>query len=373
MIARKIAEIILGRIGKKKAIIITGARQVGKSTLLKMLNERKESVLYWDGDEPDMRQMLENITSTQLKQNIGKAKVLVIDEAQRIKNIGITLKLIVDKIPDVQLFASGSSAFELSNKINEPLTGRKYEYILMPFSIQELVNYHGATEERRLLEHRLVYGMYPEIVTKPGDEQINLKNLVNSVLYKDIFNFNDVRKPEIIQKLLKALALQIGSEVSYHELGQLAGCNTETVQRYVDLLEKTFIVFRLPSLTRNLRNELKKSRKIYFCDNGVRNAILGDYKNIGLRSDTCPLWENFLVSERLKYLENNQTQSAVYFWRTRQQQEIDFIEERDDILHAYEFKWNATKEARFAKTFRDAYPNHIVKTITKANYLEFLT
>ncbi len=374
MINRILSTVIKEKLGKQKAIIILGARQVGKSTLLKMLYDKnQESILYWDGDEPDIRQMLENITSTELKKFIGSSKIIVIDEAQRIKNIGITLKLIVDKIPEVQLLASGSSALELANGINEPLTGRKYEFILMSLSTQEMVNYHGLIDEKRLLQHRLIYGFYPDIVTKSGDEQINLKNLTNSYLYKDIFNFKDVRKPEIIYKLIKALALQIGSEVSYLELAQVAGCDSSTVQRYVDLLEKTFIVFRLPSFNRNVRNELKKSRKIYFYDNGIRNAILGDYKNINLRNDIGALWENFLVSERLKFLENNQIQISSHFWRTKQQQEIDYIEEKDDVLYAYEFKWKTNKEAHFAKTFRDAYPNHVTKTITPDNYIEFLT
>lgn len=374
MIQRLLESIIVNNSGKKKAIIILGARQVGKSTLLSMLLEHKKNeVLFWDGDEPDLRQKLENITSTQLKSMIGSSKILVIDEAQRIKNIGITLKLITDKIKNVQLYVSGLSSFELSNEINEPLTGRKYEFFLMPFSTQELILHHGTTDEKRLLRHRLIYGFFPDVICNPGDEKIILKNLVNSYLYKDIFNFEDIRKPEIIQKLIKALALQIGSEVSYNELAQTAGCNIETAQRYINLLEKSFIIFRLSSFNRNLRNELKKSRKIYFYDNGVRNALTGDYKDIELRSDAGALWENFLVSERQKYLEYNQISSSNYFWRTKQQQEIDYIEDRDGQLFAFEFKWKSGKEAYFAKTFRDAYPNCLTKTITPENYLEFLS
>jgi predicted AAA+ superfamily ATPase len=374
MIKRTLAEVIKKNLGKQKAIIILGARQVGKSTLLKMLYKKNdESVLYWDGDEPDIRQMLVNVTSTQLRKLIGNAGVLIIDEAQRIENIGMTLKLITDKIPEVQLLVSGSSALELSLGLNEPLTGRKYEFQLMSLSTDEMIKYHGLMDEKRLLSHRLIYGFYPDVVTKSGDEQLNLKNLANSYLYKDIFNFKEVRKPEILSKLIKALALQIGSEVSYHELSQIAGCDSETVQRYIDLMEKTFIVFRLPSFNRNLRNELKKSRKIYFYDNGIRNAVIGDYKNIELRNDIGALWENFLVSERLKFLENNQIQAATYFWRTKNQQEIDYIEERGGMLYAYEFKWKAYKEARFSKTFKDAYPDHETKTISSENYIDFLT
>lgn len=373
MINRTITEKIRNNFYKGKAIIVIGARQVGKSTLLKMLisNEKRE-ILSWDGDEPDIRLMLENATSDFLRQHIGQAEILVIDEAQHIKNIGITLKLIVDKIPHVQVLVSGSSAFELANEINEPLTGRKYEYQLMPFSSQELVNQFGILHETRLLSQRLVYGFYPEIVTKVGEEQTNLKNLASSYLYKDIFNYQDVRKPELFQKLLTALALQIGNEISYHELAKTSGSDSLTVQRYIDLLEKSFIVFRLPSLSRNIRTELRKSRKVYFYDNGIRNAILGDYRTPELRNDIGSLWENFLVSERMKYLEYNGIQSTQYFWRTIQQQEIDYIEERDGKLFAYEFKWNPTRKVFFPKTFRGAYPESECKVITKENYMQFL-
>lgn len=374
MIQRQLTSIIEKKLSKKKALIIMGARQVGKSTLLNMLfKDSNLKILFLDGDEPDIREMLSSITSTQLKMLIGNAGVVVIDEAQRIKNIGITLKLIVDKIPNVHLIVSGSSALELAGGLNEPLTGRKYEFQLMPLSTQEMINHHGFLEEKRLLNHRLVFGFYPDIVMNPGDEQINLKNLVNSYLYKDVFSFRDVRKPEIVEKLIKAIALQLGSEVSYNELAQITGCDTATVQRYIDLMEKTYIVFRLPSLSRNVRNELKKSRKIYFYDNGIRNAVIGNLNNISLRNDIGALWENFLVSERRKFLENNQMGAESYFWRTKQQQEIDLIEDLNGHLNAFEFKWNSEKEGRFPKTFREAYPNHTSKTIHPDNYLEFLT
>lgn len=376
MINRLLKNVIKNQLGKNKAIIILGARQVGKSTLLKMLAEENfppSLTLYWDGDEPDIREMLENISSTELKQYIGSKKYLIIDEAQHIKNIGLSCKLIIDKIPCVQLLVSGSSVLEIANKINEPLTGRKYEFLLMPLSTEEMINNNGLMDEKRLLRHRLVYGFYPEIITKPGDEQINLKNLTNSYLYKDIFKFSDVRKPEIIVKLIKALALQIGSEVSYNELAQLAGCDNSTVTRYIDLLEKNFILFRLSSFNRNLRNELKQSRKIYFYDNGIRNTLISDYKNVELRVDTGHLWENFLISERLKFLEYNQINAATYFWRTKQQQEIDYIEEREGNIYAYEFKWKPGKAPFFSKTFRDAYPQAFTHVINTDNYIDFLT
>jgi predicted AAA+ superfamily ATPase len=373
MIHRIVSEKINTNFDKGKAIIVIGARQVGKSTLLKMLiSKENKKILFWDGDEPDIRLMLENATSDYLRQQIGQAEILVIDEAQHIKNIGITLKLVVDKIPHVQLLVSGSSAFELANEINEPLTGRKFEYQLMALSSQELVNHHGILHETRMLNHRLVYGFYPEIVTKAGEEQINLRNLANSYLYKDIFNFQDVRKPEIFQKLLSALALQIGNEISYHELALTTGSDSMTIQRYIDLLEKSYIVFRLPSLSRNVRTELRKSRKVYFYDNGIRNAILGDYRTPELRNDIGSLWENFLVSERMKYLEFNGIQANKYFWRTAQQQEIDYIEEKEGTLFAYEFKWNPIRKVLFPKTFIGAYPNTETQVITRENYMQFL-
>jgi predicted AAA+ superfamily ATPase len=374
MIPRKVLDQILPRIGKNKAILVIGARQVGKSTLLRMIVEsRSGKVIYWDGDEPDIRARVSEATSDYLKQQIGDASILVIDEAQRIKNIGITVKLIIDKIPGVQVLVSGSSALELSNDINEPLTGRKYEYNLMALSTGEMIDHHGVTNEQRLLNHRLVYGMYPEIVTKPGEEAILLKNLASSYLYKDVFNFQDVRKPEVFEKLLNALALQLSNEISYNELAQVAGTDPATVQRYIDLLEKTFIVFRLPSLSRNIRNELKKSRKVYFYDNGIRNAVIGDYRSLELRTDIGALWENYLVGERLKLLENNGIQTSRYFWRTAQQQEIDYLEEREGILYAFEFKWSAGRKVLFPKTFREAYRDHVLKTVTPENYIEFLT
>jgi uncharacterized protein len=242
----------------------------------------------------------------------------------------------------------------------------------MAISTQEMINHHGKLTEQRLLNHRLVYGFYPEIVTQPGEEMINLKNLSNSYLYKDIFNFQDVRKPEVFTKLLSAIAIQIGNEVSYHELAKLTGTDSSAVQRNIDLLEKTYIVFRLPSLSRNVRTELRKSRNIYFYDNGIRNAIIADYRAPELRNDISPLWENFLVSERMKYLEYNGFQASKYFWRTAQQQEIDYIEEREGTLFAYEFKWNPSRKVSYPKTFRDAYPNHVTQTITPENYMEFL-
>lgn len=364
---------VQSKIGAGKAIIIMGPRQAGKSTLLAELTkqtDRKHILL--DCDEPDIRQLLTNTSSTALKNLIADATLVLIDEAQRVKNIGLTLKLFTDKIPDVQVVVTGSSAFELSNEINEPLTGRKFEYLMLPLSTAEMAQHHGVLDEKRLLQTRLVFGMYPEVVNKPGKEIELLKGLATSYLYKDIFTFHDVRKPEILEKLLKALALQAGSEVSYNELAQTVGSDQVTVQRYLDLLEKSFVVFRLPAYSRNLRNELRKSRKIFFYDNGIRNAILGNYTLLPARTDVGKLWENFLVSERLKWLQLNRSYTLRYFWRTTEAREIDYLEEFDGKLMAFEFKWNSDRKITFPKPFLNAYPEALTELIHPENYFDFL-
>ena len=374
MIKRLLKEQIDKRLYRGKVVIIVGPRQVGKTTLLRMLTANTDhKVLVWNCDEPDVRRKLSNPTSTELGAETANADLIMIDEAQRVQNIGITLKLLVDNFPEKQVVVTGSSAIELSDSINEPLTGRKYEYALFPFSTEELVGEFGATEERRMLERRLIYGSYPEVINHPGEECEILTNLVSSYLYKDIFSFQDVRKPEIIEQLLQALALQIGDEVSFNELGRMLGLNSITIQRYIDLLEKSYVLFHLRSFSRNVRSELKKSRKIYFYDNGVRNALLGDYKPLDLRTDTGALWENFLVSERMKHNAYNTFYGKSYFWRTQQQQELDYIEDYDGTLHTYEFKWSNTKHPRLTETFAKSYPNHTYSVVNPDNYQSFVS
>lgn len=373
MINRLITSTIKQKFFRGKAIIVVGPRQVGKTTLLKMLaNEYDRKILVWNCDEPDVRRKLTDPTSTMLGNETAGYDIVFIDEAQRVQNIGITLKLLIDNYPGKQVVVTGSSAIELSNSINEPLTGRKYEYVLFPFSAEEMIIENGKQEERRLLERRLIYGAYPEVVNNPGDERETLTSLVSSYLYKDIFAFQDVRKPEIIEQLLQALALQVGSEVSFNELGRLLGLNSVTVQRYIDLLEKSYVIFHLRSFCRNVRSELKKSRKIYFCDNGVRNALIGDYKPLALRTDTGALWENYLISERMKHNAYNAFYGKSYFWRTQQQQEVDYIEDYDGVLHAYEFKWSGTRQPRLTDTFMKNYPDHTFKVVNRDNYLDFI-
>jgi len=352
MISRTIKSHVESKLFRGKALILFGPRQVGKTTLVTGLLSGRGKVIYLNGDEADVRTLLTNTTSSMLRAIIGDNKIVFIDEAQRIENIGITLKLFTDQINEVQVIASGSSAFELANRINEPLTGRKYEFHLYPLSFGEMVSHHGLLEEKRLLTHRMIYGYYPEIVTSPGEENELLKLLADSYLYKDLLALNSINKPALLEKILKALALQIGSEVSFHELGQLVGADNQTIERYVELLEKAFVIFRLPALSRNVRNELKKSKKIYFYDNGIRNAIINNFSIVENRTDIGGLWENFIISERVKFLANNNLVRDNFFWRTAQQQEIDYVEELEGKFSAFEFKWNTKKaSSKFPKTF----------------------
>ena len=358
---------------KGKAIILYGPRQSGKTTLIdKIAIASGLKFIIKNGDEPDTRELFENMTSTQLKAVIGNNRLLIIDEAQRIANIGLTIKLITDNIKEVQVIATGSSAFELAENLREPLTGRKFEHFLFPVSYEEMSSCNGPTEERRLLEHRLIYGYYPDIINHPGEERRLLNLLSDSYLYKDLFAYERIKKTSLLQKLLKAIALQLGNEVSFNELSRLIGADKETVERYIDLLEKAFVVFTLPAFSRNLRTEIRKSRKIYFYDNGIRNAIISNFTPIGLRTDKGSLWENFLVSERRKAISYHDWYGNSYFWRTKNQQEIDYLEERDGNLTAFEFKWNEEKMMKVPITFSKAYPDNKFDVITPKTFESFV-
>jgi len=302
MIKRILVKQILAKINTNKAIILLGSRQVGKTTLLRSLFENSSETIWLNADEPDIQAIFANISSKRFEAIIGNKKMIIIDEAQRIPDIGLKMKLITDQLFSIQLIATGSSAFELSNKLNEPLTGRKWEFKMYPISFQEMVNHHGLLNEIRLLPHRLVYDFYPDVVNHPGNEKEILKQLSDSYLYKDLLMMDQIKKPSALVKLLQALALQIGSKVSYHELAQICGLDGKTVEKYMMLLEQSYIIFRLASFSRNQRNELKKSRKVYFFDNGIRNALIANFEHIENRTDIGALWENYLVSERIKYL-----------------------------------------------------------------------
>lgn len=372
LIGRSITQEIEGLMYRGKAILIMGPRQVGKSTLLTQLLKRSEKPLILNGDEADVREMLRQTTSARLRKIIGNHKLIIIDEAQRIENIGVTIKLFTDQIKEVQVIATRSSALELNSSIQEPLTGRKFEFTLFPLSFAEMVNYHGLIEEKRQLSHRLVFGYYPEVVNSTGLEKKLLKLLADSYLYKDLLALGQLKKPTLLEKIVRALALQVGSEVSYHELSQTVGADNQTVERYIDLLQKAYVVFVIPAYSRNVRNEIKKGKKIFFYDNGIRNAVIGDLSNIEKRSDTGMLWENYLMSERLKLSTYQEMDVNRFFWRTRQQQEIDYLEEREGKLYAYEFKWNPRAKAKAPRTFLNAYPDSETFLVHRENYEDFL-
>ena len=373
MIQRELEHQITSLLGSGKAIIIMGARQVGKSTLLDTIFRQRDGVLWMTGDDLDIQELFSQMTSSRIKALLGNSQILIIDEAQRIPDIGLRLKLITDQIKDVQVVATGSSSFELASKVNESLAGRKREFRMFPVSFSEMVSHTNLLEELRLIPHRMIYGYYPEVVNNPGSETAILKELSDSFLYKDILSFENINKPDKIVRLLKALAFQIGSQVSYNEVGQMVGLDSKTVERYVDILEKSFIIFRLGSFSRNLRNELKSSRKIYFWDLGIRNLLIGNLAQVENRTDVGPLWENYAISERLKHNFYHSSIAQSFFWRTQQQKEIDYLEEENGQLCAYEFKWNDKKSGvRVPESFAKAYPEASFQVITPKNIDEFL-
>lgn len=370
MYSRLISDRITKRIDSGKAIVVIGPRQVGKTTLVESILKSKDYLLL-DGDDPTTRMLLTDPNTEQIRAILGKYKYIFIDEAQRIEGIGLTMKIITDRFKDVQLFTSGSSSFDLSNKINEPLTGRKWEYQLFPISWEEYENHHGYLYSEQNIENRLLYGFYPDVLNNVGDEISILRNLVNSYLYKDILSYADIRKPEVLDKLVQALALQIGSEVNYSELAQIVNVDKNTINKYIDILQKGYIIFKLNSFSRNVRNEIKTNKKIYFYDNGIRNMVIGNFNPIELRTDKGALWENFLISERIKQIEYKQSLARTYFWRTKQQQEVDFVEENGGTIFGYEFKWNKKKNQKLPKTFTETY-NAVGKVIDKDNFREFV-
>lgn len=373
MIPRILFENLLNRLFKGKAIIILGARQTGKTSLVRrLMAECPEVSVFLNADRLEVRRQLTDASTATLVRLCGNARLVVIDEAQRVKNIGLTLKLFTDELPHIQVVATGSSAFELANEINEPLTGRKWEFFLFPIAWSELVAATSPLEARAQLETRLIYGMYPDVINQSGQEREVLLSLSGSYLYKDVFEFRGVRKPEVLSQLLQAIALQLGSEVSYNELAQLLGVDKNTISNYLDLLEKSYIIFRLMPLSRNLRNEIISNRKIYFYDNGIRNAVLENFSPLAVRADTGALWENFLISERWKMRQYLNRHGKRYFWRTKSQQEIDYIEEADGQFSAWEFKWNPKTTARFPSAFLDAYRPVETTVISPDNFDFFL-
>ncbi len=373
MLARFIKKAIEDHFFENRVLILYGARQVGKTTLAKaILRDFVGRSLYLNCDEPDIRAELTDATSTRLKSIFGDAELIVVDEAQRVANIGLTLKLAVDVLPDKQVLATGSSSFELANQTTEPLTGRKYEFHLHPLALGEIAADSSEREVRRLLDTRLIYGMYPAVALAGRDRAAEiLRELSGSYLYQDVLAWRDIRKPELLDKLLRALALQLGGEVSLPELGSTLGVDKATVENYLTVLEQAFVIFRLPPFSRNLRNELKRMRKIYFWDVGIRNALINNLNGVDLRTDLGGLWENFVIAERLKAVANARREVRSYFWRSHQQQEIDYVEDDGRRLLAAEIKRKA-RRPRLPRTFAQAYPEAESTLVHPDNLLEFL-
>ena len=373
LLQRKIQETIEKRMFKGKAIVLVGARQVGKSTLFRQILSLHNDVLTLNCDDPENRSLLEGANLGEVRRLVGSHRIVMVDEAQRMRGAGLTMKLITDNMPDVQLLITGSSSFLLQGEMNEPLTGRKFEYQLFPFSTQEINDNMGYLRARQLLESRLVFGSYPDVINNAGDSAIVLSNLSGSYMYQDLLTIEGVRKPVLIEKLLVALALQVGSEVSYNELSQIVGSDVKTVEKYIDLLEKCYIIFRLPALNRNMRSELKKGKKIYFYDNGIRNSIIQNLNPLSLRNDVGALWENFIISERIKNNHNHEHHANYYFWRTTTQQEIDFVEESGGSFQLFEMKWNPRRvSTKPPSEFTKGYGEMPFFVVTPDNYLDFL-
>ncbi len=372
MFNRSIESQLEKQLSTKKVIVLIGPRQVGKTTLIKTMLLKNKEYLFINGDDPQSVEALSGAGIARIKQLMGNHKLLFVDEAQRIPTIGLIAKMMYDELDDVKVILSGSSAFELTQTVHESLSGRAVEFKLFPISWMEYQQKMGLLHALNNLENRLIYGFYPEVLMNEGNEKEVLAQLSSSYLYKDILEFGGIKRSEVLLRILKALALQVGNEVSYNELAQTVQADKNTVIHYMDLLEKVFVIFRLDPLSRNVRNEISTSRKIYFYDNGIRNAILGAFQPLNLRNDVGALWENFFISERRKMIAYNRSFTNSYFWRSYQQQEVDYIEEENGLLSAYECKWNPKAKVRFPKTFLDSYDVSSTIKIDRQSFVDYL-
>jgi hypothetical protein len=358
-----------------KVVVIYGPRRVGKTTLLNLfLQGIKEPYLLLNGEDMEIRKKFDTQSIEKLKNLIGGHKILAIDEAQKIPNIGINLKLIVDHIKDIRVIATGSSSFDLANRIGEPLVGRKFNLLLYPLAQMELTQNENLAETASRLEERLIYGVYPEItVTEDNLLKIEkIREIINSSLYKDILEMDGIKRSDKIYQLLQLLAYQIGKEVSTSELGRQLDMSRITVNRYLDLLEKNFVVKRLMGFSRNLRKEVTKNSRYYFLDNGIRNGLIGNFNILSSREDLGMLWENYIVMERIKKQEYKRILANNYFWRTYDQKEIDWIEEREGKLFGYEIKFKP-KKIHAPKPWLETYKNASYELVNNENYLDFIT
>lgn len=373
MIQRDLKAGLLKRIDYKKVLILFGPRQVGKTTLVKhVISELQEDSIYFNGDDVTTRNIWRLDQIALLRQSFENKKIIVLDEAQMIADIGLICKQLVDQNSGIQLILTGSSALNIANITQEPLTGRKWEYFLYPISFSELIRYEGLLTSIQKLPLYLIYGTYPEIITSQQDAKQLLTNLTNSYLYKDILALTGVKKPMLLEKILKALAWQVGAEVSLNELSKIVAADVKTIDQYIYLLEQVFVVYRIGTYSRNLRNEINTKKKIFFYDNGIRNSLIGNYSPLEARQDIGALWENFLLSERKKLLAYNGFYGSIYFWRNKQQAEVDYIEEIDGKLYAFEFKWNPLTKVNFPKAFVENYKPEKTEVIHRDNFWEWL-
>ncbi len=375
LVNRVIEQPLKSLIGRNKVLLILGTRRVGKTVLInQLLQDYQWPVLVFNGEDFETQELLAKRTVAHYRKIMGEIKLLVLDEAQVIPDIGKILKLMIDSIPDLTILATGSSSFDLLNKAGEPLTGRKIQFHLYPFAQLELKSRETYIETVQHLEERLIYGYYPELfqMTSYKEKETYLYELVQSYLLKDILAFEGIRQSEKIVRLLRLLAFQVGSEVSYNELGTQLGISKNTVENYLDLLSKVFLIYRIPAYSTNQRKEVSKGSKWYFFDNGIRNAIINDFRMQVLRNDIGHLWENYLITERIKRNSYMQRNVQYYFWRNYNQQEIDLIELKDNRLSAYEFKYSPGKKLKVPAAFATAYPDASFECITKDNYLDWI-
>ncbi|GMQ30232.1 ATP-binding protein [Algoriphagus confluentis] len=371
-VSRTIISQVEDQLFKGKVLILYGARRTGKTTLVKhLLGKFSEKSAYINCELQEYKDALSTTNSGLLAEFIGNRELIIFDEAQHIANIGLVLKVLVDTFPHVQFIATGSSSFELSGMVSEPLTGRSRQFLLLPFSLEEIGQSHNPIQIKANLPNFLRFGLYPQVYNSIGDEKIEeLAEISSNYLYKDLFQFEQIKKPDLLFKLLAAIALQTGGEFSLNELAQITGTNVHTVKRYLELLEKSFVIFRLNSFSRNLRKELAKSQKIYFYDVGIRNAVIRNFNEMNLRTDVGGLWENFCITERIKFNQNHRRFVNTYFWRTYDQKEIDYIEEKDGHLTCFEFKYAEGAPGKFPAEFSETYPNSSFKVITPGNFYE---
>lgn len=375
MYKREIRNRIEKYLNNDKILIIYGPRQTGKTTFIKSFLEDYENAKVLNCEDPEIYDILVSGKTETLKLLFGTKDIVALDEAQVIPGIGKKLKLIYDSSEfDCKLIATGSSSFELSGKLQEALTGRNLKFHLYPFSYSEIVEEHDWLWWRKKSDEILIYGTYPGIIDLPVTEKKTFINaLASDYLFRDIMNFENIKSSDVLKKLLKALAWQVGSQVSYNELSQIAGVSQPTVVKYLDLLEKSFIIFKLSAFSKNLRNELKKSHKYYFIDNGIRNSVINNFSPLNMRNDVGALWENYCVSERFKFIKYNDPFRALYFWRTYDGAEIDLIEQVDERLFTYEFKFGKKRRQHIPKSFNTEYQPKQYKTITPENIHELFT